>query len=58
MIRTRLPVQRRVDCKALILHNSALIFQGGQLPAHERIIVWIDIGGDERAAPVDAAAEQ
>ena len=40
----------------LVPDNFALLLQRAELPLHEGVIVLVDIGGDERAAPVNATA--
>ena len=57
VVRARLPIFRRVHRQPLVLHALALPLQRLELPAHEGVVVGVDVGGDEGPAPVDAAAE-
>lgn len=51
-----LAVQRREHRVPLVLDDLALLVQRPVLPADERVVEGVHVGGDERAAPVDAAA--
>mmetsp|Transcript_23383 Transcript_23383/g.73198 ORF Transcript_23383/g.73198 Transcript_23383/m.73198 type:complete len:259 (-) Transcript_23383:34-810(-) len=56
MVSAGLPVQGGEDRKALVLDHLARPAQGGEVPAGERVVVRVDVRGDEAPSPVHPAA--
>lgn len=53
MVHARLTVLGREDGVALAETDFALLSELVELPANERVVVGVVVGGDERASPVD-----
>eukprot|EP00968_Pinguiococcus_pyrenoidosus_P009218 scaffold726_cov262-Pinguiococcus_pyrenoidosus.AAC.1 len=57
MVRADLPVQDAEDAGPAPILDAAAGAQLGELPADERVVVGVDAGGDEAAAPVTRDAK-
>ena len=53
VVGARLSIDRRVHGETLRLHNLTNLLKRIELPANERIVERIRVGGDERTSPVD-----
>jgi hypothetical protein len=56
VIGARLAVSWRVNTETLVKLQFAHFVQGVELPSNKRIVVGVDVGGDERSSPIDFEA--